>query len=533
MTDPPSDTAPRCDPTSLGHPPGGHPDGTYSVAFSADGHLLATGGNADSTVNLRDVRTPRPIHASIHRGESPRRRCRRAGDAVGPSVRHAGDADIGRALMDRDLGAGMPDPTPTRTAPRDFDADEALLDDFAALSAIGATPAGGVERQAATPADGRTRAWLRRWLEERGFTVVVDRIGNLFGLYELVPGAPYVLAGSHLDSQPRGGRFDGAYGVLAAAHAAARLRELPDARYNIAVVDWFNEEGSRFTPSMMGSGVFTGKLGLNTALATLDPSGVSVAEALDALDERGASDVFGAERTVSAYAEIHIEQGRELDKAGIVLGLVDSTWAASKYELVVHGAQSHTGATAIADRRDALYGASLAVVFARQLADRYGEDLHTSCGRLTVIPNSPVVVPREVHLHLDLRSPSDDLLDQADAALRARLTEIEIEANVTIERRVAHGWKGHLYQPPGVELARSVASDLGVPSMPVRTRAGHDSTNMKDVVPTVMLFVPSVEGISHAEDEFTRDEDLTVGVDVLTETLARMTRGGLDPTRHR
>jgi N-carbamoyl-L-amino-acid hydrolase len=150
-----------------------------------------------------------------------------------------------------------------------------------------------------------------------------------------------------------------------------------------------------------------------------------------------------------------------------------------------------------------------------------------------VIPNSPVVVAREVHLHLDLRSPSDDLLAQADVALRARLTEIEIEADVTIERRVAHGWKGHVYQPAGVELARSVASDLGVPSMPVRTRAGHDSTNMKDLVPTVMLFVPSVEGISHAEDEFTRDEDLTVGVDVLSETLARMALGGLDLTRHR
>ncbi|MFP5021886.1 M20 family metallo-hydrolase [Pseudonocardia phyllosphaerae] len=407
---------------------------------------------------------------------------------------------------------------------------ESVLDDFTALSAIGATPAGGVDRQAGTAEDGAAREWLRRWLSERGFTVAVDRIGNLFGLYELVPGAPYVLAGSHLDSQPRGGRFDGAYGVLAAAHAAARLRDLDGARYNLAVVDWFNEEGSRFTPSMMGSGVFTGKLPLDTALATTDPSGVAVAEALDSLGERGTGDVFGegTGRTAAGYAEIHIEQGRELDKTGTTLGLVDSTWAASKYELVVHGAQAHTGATAIADRNDALYGAALAVVFARELADRHGEDLHTSCGRLTVVPNSPVVVPREVHLHLDLRSPSDDLLAEADAALRSRLAEIEIEADVTVERRVAHGWKGHVYHPEGVELARSVTEDLGVSSMTVRTRAGHDSTNMKDVVPTVMLFVPSVEGISHAEGEFTRDEDLVVGVDVLTETLSRMARGHLD-----
>ncbi len=237
----------------------------------------------------------------------------------------------------------------------------------------------------------------------------------------------------------------------------------------------------------------------------------------------------GSDRPLHAYAEIHIEQGRELDKAGLAIGLVDSTWAANKYEISVIGAQAHTGATAIADRHDALYGAALAVVALRELADRYGEELHTSCGQLTVYPNSPVVVPREVHMHLDLRSPSDELLAAADADLRRRFAEIEVQADVAIERRFAHTWKGHLYQPEGVELAREVIRDLGVEGMPVRTRAGHDSTNMKDLVPTVMLFIPSVDGVSHAEDEFTRDEDLCTGVDVLTETLARILDGALDP----
>ena len=351
-----------------------------------------------------------------------------------------------------------------------------------------------------------------------------------------MPGAPYVLAGSHLDSQPRGGRFDGAYGVLAAAHAAERLRRRhADAgttpRFNIAVVDWFNEEGCRFKPSMMGSGVFTGKIPLADALATTDDAGTTAGEALAAIDGLGDGDVLGAgsDRPLHAYAEIHIEQGRELDKAGLAIGLVDSTWAANKYEISVIGAQAHTGATAIADRHDALYGAALAVVALRELADRYGEELHTSCGQLTVYPNSPVVVPREVHMHLDLRSPSDELLAAADADLRRRFAEIEVQADVAIERRFAHTWKGHLYQPEGVELAREVIRDLGVEGMPVRTRAGHDSTNMKDLVPTVMLFIPSVDGVSHAEDEFTRDEDLCTGVDVLTETLARILDGALDP----
>ncbi len=422
--------------------------------------------------------------------------------------------------------------TPAIHVPSDPAADARLLADFAELSAIGATPAGGVERQAATDADGRSRVWLATWLTAHGFTVSCDRIGNQFGLHEFVPGAPYVLAGSHLDSQPRGGRFDGAYGVLAAAHAADRLRGHYAAAgaappFNLGVVNWFNEEGCRFTPSMMGSGVFTGALPLSRARETTDLGGVTAADALARIGTLGDTDVFGEARRVGSYAEIHIEQGRELDKAGLPLGLVDATWGANKYEIAVIGAQAHTGATAMADRQDALYGAALAVVAVRELADRFGTELHTSCGQLTVHPNSPVVVAREVHLHLDLRSPSDGLLAEADELLRQQLAEIEVTADVRIERRFAHTWTGQAYPPAGVELARAVAGDLGVPSMTVQTRAGHDSTNMKDLVPTVMLFIPSVDGISHAEAEYTRDEDLCTGVDVLTETLARMLEGAL------
>ena len=417
--------------------------------------------------------------------------------------------------------------------------DSAFIDDFTTMSTFGATAAGGVERQAATEADGANRRWLAGWLAERGFTVAYDRVGNMFGLYELVPGAPYVLSGSHLDSQPRGGRYDGAYGVLAAAHAMDRLRQYylahpAEAVYNLAVVNWFNEEGSRFKPSMQGSGVFTGKLDLSEALATTDVAGVTVADALGELDMLGDKDIFttGEHHTpgglqVASYAEIHIEQGRELDKAGVLMGVVPSTWGANKYEISVIGSQAHTGATAIADRQDALYGAAKAVVALRELADEYGEDLHTSCGQLTVYPNSPVVVAREVHMHLDLRSPSDELLAEADVKLNRAFAEIEVAADVEIERRFAHTWKGHTYQPEGVALAENVIDALGHSHMQVRTRAGHDSTNMKDLVPTVMLFIPSVDGVSHAENEYTHDADLTAGVDVLTETVGRMVEGAL------
>ena len=321
--------------------------------------------------------------------------------------------------------------------------DAAFVRDFHTMSEFGATENGGVERQAASAPDGQQRQWLTGLLEARGFTVQFDRAGNQWGLYEAVPGAPFVVVGSHMDSQPTAGRYDGAYGVLAAAHAAFRLVEQWAAagpagqpRFNIAVVNWFNEEGSRFKPSMMGSSVYTGKLELETALATTDAAGVSVRDALDAIGCRG--DYEGPE---AAYcAEIHIEQGRSMEREGITIGLVNSNWAANKYEFVVHGEQAHTGSTVIADRKDALLGASMMVVAARELADAFPGVLHTSVGQLTVYPNSPVVVPSRVSLLLDLRSADEAVLAEADALLHQRITEIERLANVTVERNHSHSW---------------------------------------------------------------------------------------------
>lgn len=407
--------------------------------------------------------------------------------------------------------------------------DTAFVQDFRTMSAFGATANGGVDRQAATAPDGEQRRWLTGLLEERGFTVRFDRAGNQWGLYEAVPGAPFVVLGSHMDSQPTAGRYDGAYGVLAAAHAAFRLVaqwNTPGAsapRFNVAVVNWFNEEGSRFKPSMMGSSVYTGKLPLETALATTDAAGISVQDALDAIGCRG--DFEGPE---AAYcAEIHIEQGRSMEREGITIGLVSSNWAANKYEFVVHGEQAHTGSTVIEDRKDALLGASMLVVAARELANRFAGVLHTSVGQLNVYPNSPVVVPSRVNLLLDLRSADEAVLAEADALLHMRIAEIEALANVTVERNHSHSWPVTPYQPEGVELAAKVAADLGLSNKSVMTLAGHDSINMKDIVPTVMLFVPSVDGISHNEHEYTTDEDIVAGLAMLTEVAKRLCDGAL------
>ncbi|GEO96904.1 M20 family metallo-hydrolase [Kocuria turfanensis] len=415
--------------------------------------------------------------------------------------------------------------------------DRAFLADFRSMSTVGATAGGGVDRQAGTVADGQTRSWFRGLVEGHGFEVHYDEIGNQFALLELVPGAPYIAIGSHLDSQPLAGRFDGAYGVLAGAHAGIRLGdrlsaeargsnggEAPSApKFNIAVVNWFNEEGCRFKPSMMGSSVFTGKIPAEQALATTDPHGVSVREALRAIGTHGDFTL-----DIAAYLEIHIEQGRSLENDGLAIGLVESTWGANKYEFVVHGEQAHTGATLIADRADALLGASALVVAAREVADRFTDDEHmviTSCGEFTVFPNSPVVVASRVNLLVDVRSTDPDVLAAADAELHRRIGEIERSANVRVERGAEHTWASKAYDEAGMALAAASADALGLSHGIVRTLAGHDSTNLKDLVPTIMLFVPSVEGITHNERELTRDADMLAGLDLLTELTGRVVAG--------
>jgi len=414
----------------------------------------------------------------------------------------------------------------------DTDTDAAaFLRDFRSLGLIGATPGGGVDRQAATTADAQSRTWFTSLAAQYGFRTETDRIGNVFALLEWTPGAPYVVMGSHLDSQPLAGKYDGAYGVAAALHTGRRLAQtqaLEDGaapKYNLAVVDWFNEEGCRFAPSMMGSSVYTGKLAAEEALDVTDVDGTSVRQALSEIGYLG----MGPGPTAAAYAEIHIEQGRSLEDSGTTIGLVHSCWAAVKYTVVVKGDQAHTGSTVIADRHDALLGASRLVVLLREIADYFpGAVLHTSVGQLTVFPNSPVVVPRKVELTMDLRTADEDVLEAAKTLLTVGIARIESETNTSIDLEESHAWGLNPYQPAGVDLAEECAADLGLSHRPVFTLAGHDSINMKDIVPTVMLFVPSVDGISHNEHEFTRDEDVCAGVDMLTEVVARLCRGALD-----
>lgn len=408
--------------------------------------------------------------------------------------------------------------------------DDDFLDDFAAMSAIGATAGGGVDRQAATEDDGRVRAWYRELLARHGFDVRTDAIGNIFGLAEIVAGAPFVLFGSHLDSQPLAGRFDGAYGTLAAVHAAVRVRAAHAAAgtvptYNLAVVDWFNEEGCRFKPSMMGSAVFTGTLSLADALATIDPRGIRVDDALAAIG--GVGDFIPP--PLAGYGEIHIEQGPGMAETGTTIGAVAETWCAYKYEVLVTGEQGHTGSMRMADRRDALLGAAQLISEVNALIQHFPvETLHTTVSELYLEPNSPVTIAREVRMLVDLRAQTTEELEEAFALLQERMDAVAARTRTDIAILSRSIWRSGPFAAPGVELVERAATELGLTHARVKTLAGHDATNIKDIAPTVLVFVPSTGGISHNEREHTTDADMIAGLGVFERVVRAVSDGALD-----
>ncbi|WP_237571960.1 M20 family metallo-hydrolase [Mycolicibacterium lacusdiani] len=419
----------------------------------------------------------------------------------------------------------------------DLDASR-FLADFHHVATFGATANDGVDRQAATPEDKLSRDWFAAFAAHRGWELRVDGIGNMFALIEFVPGAPYVLIGSHLDSQPLGGRFDGAYGVIAALHAAEEVATRisggsAQPMFNLGVVNWFNEEGGRFPPSIMGSSVFAGLMDEQEMLQVRDLTGVSVAEALDAIGYRGDDQ----RPAVAGYAEIHIEQGRILEREGTDLGAVDYSWYTQKLDIEVVGEQSHTGATAMADRHDALVAASKVVLLVHDVTTKFvaedgadGDAIVSSVGRFTVEPNSPIVVARRVHLVADLRSASPDVVAAARDSLLDDIAAVAEAHDITINVRDFDVRDIQRFPRAGVELTEKLAADLGLSVRPIRTMAGHDSVPMNRIVPTVMMFIPSIDGVSHCEREFSTDEDMAKGLAALAKVAWEMVHGALAET---
>lgn len=397
-----------------------------------------------------------------------------------------------------------------------------------ALAAIGATPKGGVCRLALTELDRQGRALFERWAVELGCTMRRDAIGNLFarraGRDDTLPA---VATGSHIDTQPTGGKFDGNYGVLAGLEVLATLEDAGlQTRAPLEVCVWTNEEGSRFVPVMMGSGVYAGAFTLAHALAARDGEGISVQQALQATGQAGTAPTSvadGAPR-FGAYFEAHIEQGPVLEDAGVTIGVVSGALGQRWYDVTVQGMEAHAGPTPMALRRDALLPAAALVQQVQAIAMAEQPHARGTVGQVRVHPNSRNVIPGQVQFSVDFRHADDAGLKRMDAALRAAAAQLAREG-ITIEITPVVEFPPQPFDAALRNAIGRAASRLGHSQMALASGAGHDAVYVARTAPAAMIFVPCKDGISHNEIEDARPEHLQAGADVLLHAM--LARAGL------
>ncbi|KAB2901452.1 MAG: Zn-dependent hydrolase, partial [Burkholderiaceae bacterium] len=357
-----------------------------------------------------------------------------------------------------------------------------------------------------------------QWAREAGCSIRVDAIGNIFarraGQDDRLPP---VMTGSHIDTQPTGGKFDGNYGVMAGLEVVRTLNDSGvRTRAPIEVAVWTNEEGSRFVPVMMGSGVFAGAFTLGHALAQRDAQGVSVGEALSAIGYAGQA---GPAPAVGAYFEAHIEQGPVLENHERVIGVVQAALGQRWYDMTVQGMEAHAGPTPMELRRDALLAASQLVAEVNRIAMDRLPHARGTVGSLEVHPNSRNVIPGRVKLSVDLRAPDDAQLLDMDAALRAACARIAAERGLSIHVEQVVYFPPQPFTPHLVEAVRANAASLGYSAMDVVSGAGHDAVYVARVAPAAMIFVPCADGISHNEIEDAEPAHLEAGCNVLLRAM--------------
>jgi len=393
------------------------------------------------------------------------------------------------------------------------------------LARIGATPKGGNCRLALTALDGQGRDLVTGWMKDAGLSVRVDQVGNIFGRRAGRNDAlPPVMTGSHIDTQPTGGKFDGCYGVLAGLEVMRSLNDAgaqTEAPLELAI--WTNEEGSRFVPVMMGSGVFAGKFPLQTALDARDADGKAVRDELQAIGYAGADPVGG--RPVDAYFEAHIEQGPILEHEDKVIGVVTGSLGLRWYDVVVTGMEMHAGPTPMGIRKDALLAASHLVQAVIAIANANQPHGRGTVGEIHAHPGSRNVIPGQVRLTADLRHEDEATLARMDQAWRQAAQDVAQRHGVTVEVKDVQYFPPTPFDTDLVGKIRDGAVARGLPRMDIVTGAGHDAVYMAAVAPTAMIFVPCKDGISHNEIEDARPEHLEAGCNVLLDAM--VARAGL------
>ncbi|MFZ5733962.1 MAG: Zn-dependent hydrolase [Pseudomonadota bacterium] len=384
---------------------------------------------------------------------------------------------------------------------------------------FGGTPKGGVKRLTLGPEDKQVRDWFRAACEAAGCEVRVDALGTMFAIRKGrdMSKAPVGL-GSHLDTQPTGGKFDGILGTLAALEV---VRTLNDAGIEtdapLCITNWTNEEGSRFAPAMMASAAYAGDFTTDDILGHVDAEGISVAQALDTIGYRG-SDPVGRQK-FSAFVELHIEQGPLLEAEGKTIGVVDRGQGIMWYDGRIAGFASHAGTTPMPMRRDALSAFAELTLAIEKIAKDHGPNAVATVGEITVENPSRNVVPGDLVFTSDIRSPDSKTLDALHAAVQAAAAEIGKRRRVEITLRQVWRKEPTVFNTRLVDAVASASETLGYSNRRITSGAGHDACNLATVIPSAMIFVPCKDGVSHNELEDATQVDCAAGANVLLHTV--------------
>lgn len=390
------------------------------------------------------------------------------------------------------------------------------------MAKIGATVKGGCNRQALTALDKAGRELFISWCEDIGCEIRWDEIGNLFARY---PGtdtkAATILMSSHLDTQPTGGKFDGVYGVLGGLEVLRTLHENNiTLTHPLEVAVWTNEEGARFSPACMGSGVWTGNLDLSSMLQATDKDGISVAQALESTGFKG--NIKATPHNIAAAIELHIEQGPILEKqhkqVGIVTGIQGLRW----FTITLSGIPCHAGPTPMEDRTDPVQPMTEIIQYAYRLAAKYAPDSRATIGEIITHPGSPNTVPETVVVRIDLRHQSAEVIEQMDRSFRQQVAHIC--AAYSVDYQLDEKWRMEVttFDRSCIAAVEEATHIVGTSSMRIVSGAGHDSLYLSQRVPTSMIFIPCKDGISHNEAESITEEQADAGANVLLHTVLRL-----------
>ncbi len=387
---------------------------------------------------------------------------------------------------------------------------ERLWETLMRSAEIGPGKAGGLCRLTGSDADMVVRDQFAEWCTEAGLMMTVDRLGNMFARRAgTEDDLPPVTMGSHLDTQYAGGRFDGILGVLAGLEIIRTFNDNDiETRYPIEVINWTNEEGCRFSPSMACSGAFAGVFDEDWIASRVDDDGFVQGDELERIGYRGQAPVGG--RELDSYFELHIEQGPILDSEGIPLGIVNGGYKSYGMHIDVRGRTAHAGPTPMNERRDALVGAARVAVAVNDIGWKYhNTNGKTTTTRMVAWPNKPGIIAEWAQFSVDCRHPDPALAVQMMSEIEQSIEAVADKANVEMEVIARWEFDGANFSPDLIELLDKTAVDLGVPCMKMLSQAGHDAYHIAKVAPSAMLFSPCKNGITHNEEE---DIDLAMTV---------------------